>query len=201
MVNFSNIPEYLKNKTIWVLHNEKKEPLQTNGLLASSTDPDTWNTLDNVKKALENPKNKNFTGIGFCLDGTISGIDLDHCIDDNGNIDDWASYIIQEISRITNNEFYMETSPSKRGFHIYFLNTKKTKKSLILDIKNENDKQLNNEDETNKHIEIYTYSRYFTFTGNVYDNHNKLTQIDIDDINEIIENFIEKFFDKFTPKT
>jgi hypothetical protein len=201
MVNFSNIPEYLKNKAIWVLHNAKKEPLQVNGLYAKSTDPNTWNTLDNVKKALENPKNKKFIGIGFCLDGTISGIDLDHCIDDNGNIDSWASYIIQEITIITKNEFYIEYSPSKKGFHIYFLNTKKTKKPIILDIKNGNNKQLNNEGKTNKHIEIYTHSRFFTFTGDVYDNHNKLTQINIDDINEIIENFIEKFFDKFTPET
>ncbi|MFP3255050.1 MAG: hypothetical protein RXP30_01270 [Thermoplasmata archaeon] len=201
MVNFPNIPEYLKNKAIWVLHNAKKEPLQVNGLYAKSTDPNTWNTLDNVKKVLEDPKNKKFTGIGFCLDGTISGIDLDHCIDDNGNIDGWALYMIQEISRITKNEFYMEYSPSKRGFHIYFLNNKETKKPIILDIKNEDDKQLNNEGKTNKHIEIYTHSRFFTFTGDVYDNHNKLTQIDIDDINEIIENFIEKFFDKFTPET
>jgi len=201
MVSFSNVPEYLKNKVIWVLHNEKKEPLQINGLHASSTDPKTWNTLDNVKKALENSKNKTFTGVGFCLDGTISGIDLDHCIDDNGKINDWASYIIQEISRITNNEFYMEKSPSKQGFHIISQNTKKIKKPIILEIKNEDNKQLNKENKTNKRIEIYTHSRYFTFTGDVYNNYNKLTPIDIDDISEIIENFIEKFFDNFTPET
>jgi hypothetical protein len=178
--NVDNIPPQLKSRKIWVLHKDKV-PFQVNGAPAKTNDSQTWNFLVDVLKAyIENP-NK-YDGIGFAMDGSIGGIDLDHCFNDDGTIEPWASFFLEAMGKLTNNLFYAEKSPSGKGLHIVFL-IDKVRDDVVYDI---GDK---------KHVEFRFKGRYFTYTGDVYEGHDKLTAIRIDDLNEIIGEFEHTFFD------
>lgn len=143
-INFGNIPKELKeyaNWVLWKLESRKgrktKVPYQVNGKTASSTNPDTWTSFDNV---LQEHNKGQYSGIGFVFTNTnISGIDIDHCIT-NGFINKGA----QDIINLFNS--YTEYSPSGQGIHIYVFG--KIPKAI-----------------KSKDIEIYTEGRYFTVTG------------------------------------
>jgi putative DNA primase/helicase len=114
-----NIPEQLKKCRGWVvwkyvLKADKwtKPPFQTNGQHASSTDPKTHNTFENVWAAYQSGK---FDGIGFCLspDNYLVGIDLDHCLVD-GKPDALAELVLADFAGT-----YAEVSPSDEGLRIF----------------------------------------------------------------------------------
>jgi putative DNA primase/helicase len=145
-MEINNIPQELKNLNNWVLwrledRNGKptKIPYQINQEFASSTKRSTWESLNNVLKAYKGYKNK-YNGIGFCFtkeDG-ITGIDLDHCIND-GVVSAEAQYIIDSC------DSYTERSQSGNGVHIL--------------IKGYIPKAIH------KDIEVYSEGRYFVITG------------------------------------
>ena len=87
-----------------------------------------------------------FKGIGFYLDrqNNISCIDLDGCIDDEGNYSDLAESVLDMFAGT-----YAEISQSERGVHIFCYGTveKALKNSTI-------------------GIEIYSDMRYIAMTGN-----------------------------------
>ena len=114
-----------------------KVPYTTTGQRASSTDPATWGTLDEVLAA-----QKRFDGIGIVFDGTQLGIDLDHCIN-RGLLSITIDSFVERAHT------YTEISPSQTGLHFYFNLTEPL------------------ELERNRHgsIECYTADRYFTVTG------------------------------------
>jgi hypothetical protein len=101
-------------------------------------------------------------GIGFVFsdEDQILGIDLDHCIDSDGQIDQWARVIIDEV------DSYTEISPSGTGVHII------AKGTLPEDGKNRRGD-----------VEIYDSDRYFTVTGN----HIKDTPETIEQRQEAVE--------------
>ena len=87
-----NIPEELKQLRRWVLwkHEQRngrltKIPKTTAGRNASSTDSDTWIGFEAAMTACETG---GFDGVGFVFSagGNLSGVDLDDCIDDVGNL-------------------------------------------------------------------------------------------------------------------
>lgn len=85
---------------------------------ASATDPATWASFDEARAALEANAGE-IDGLGFVLgrlDGpgysTISGVDLDHCIDAEGRIAEWARIRLEDLAS------YAEISPSGRGVKI-----------------------------------------------------------------------------------
>ena len=113
-----NIPEELKQLRRWVLwkHEQRngrltKIPKTTAGRNASSTDSDTWIGFEAAMTACETG---GFDGVGFVFSagGNLSGVDLDDCIDDVGNLAPWAQKIVKRL------DSYTETSPSGRGVHI-----------------------------------------------------------------------------------
>lgn len=113
-----------------------RKPLyQINDKKAKSNDPSTWTTFSNALKCYK-PK---YEGIGFVFAGSgITGIDIDHCIE-NGQISSLAQEIINQCNS------YTEKSPSGEGVHIYAHGTIP--------------KALHTE------IEMYCEGRYFTVTG------------------------------------
>lgn len=145
-LEFSNIPLELKQRNNWVLWKLEKRkgkytkvPYQSNSKLASSTDPNTWT---NFEKAIEIFNTRNiYSGIGFMLSNSgITGIDIDHCINENGVISDFAQYYINSFGS------YVEKSQSGNGIHIL------VKGHIFKAIK--------------KDIEVYSEGRYFAITGN-----------------------------------
>lgn len=105
---------------------------------ADGTISENWTTFD---KALECAKQREGYGIGIALGDGILGIDLDHCIDDAGNVSEFASRIIYRAAS------YTELSPSGRGVHILMRGKGQVK---------------------SKELEIYDWGRFFTLTGRRY---------------------------------
>ncbi len=191
MTDFNNIPTVLKPLKIWVLYrieNNVKKPYQINNTLAKSNDPSTWYFLNEVIKAYETGK---FDGIGLMFNGEIGGIDLDHCIRPDNTVEPWAVFLINKIKKITNDNFYAEISPSKQGLHIIFF-IDQLSKDTTYDIGGT---------EEHKHVEFHFRGRYFTYTGNVFEGHNTISELKHFDINEIIGEFESEFYDQFSEGT
>ena len=144
------IPESMKQQNNWVLWkledqtNDRGEirktkiPIQAVGKKnAMSTEPKTWTDWNTMLK------NKGEFGIGFVLplDGSMTMIDLDHCI--NGDkITPFAKSIVERFYNT-----YMELSQSGTGIHIFVLG------SVPTAVKKDE-------------IEIYSSKRYCAMTGN-----------------------------------
>lgn len=151
----------IKNKPIWISWKlvQKPEqakptkiPVQKNGQLASSTDPSTWSTYDEVG---------NNKGVVFEQTVGIIGIDFDHCIVD-GKI---ANPDIEKF--VKSAKTYIEYSPSGTGLHLLFKSTER------IDL--EANKHHFNDNES---VEAYTWGRYFTFTGKEHEYSKPLLEVD-----------------------
>ena len=146
-INPDRIPADLKIAPRWVCWKRiardgkpTKVPYQANGRPAKSDDPATWSTFAACAAAL--PK---FDGIGIMLGDGLAGIDLDHCIDDAGNLTPLARQVLDLANS------YTEITPSEHGLHIVFycagLPTGGRRKGAF---------------------EYYDTRRYLTVTGNHY---------------------------------
>ncbi|MBO5342208.1 MAG: AAA family ATPase [Lachnospiraceae bacterium] len=162
-------PELLKTKKQWVLRDENKVPYNPNEptAKASVSNPDTWATYDVAIAALNN--NPHCVGLGFVItsEDDIVVIDLDHCIDETGEITPLA----QDVLSIIGVDTYMEVSQSGTGIHIFLRGKKNTKLSK----KGE--------------IEVYDNKRYIAMTFNaIYatEPSDKQTELDL-----ICDKFLE----------
>ena len=136
----------------WVVHRSKVPFTPSSGVAAKSNAPETWGTLQDALGALQTGI---YDGLGFefGIFGPetlrVSGIDLDHVVNDNGELEPFA----EEIVILMNS--YTEYSPSGKGLHILC-------KTVLNDIGRK--KGVDN----NCAIEMYNHRRYFTVTGKVY---------------------------------
>ncbi len=145
----SVLPKQLRERDQWVCWREEprdgkptKIPVTPeSGEFASSTDPDTWTS---VETALEYADSGDADGVGFVFtdDGPIVGVDLDDCRDpETGDVDDAAQDIIERL------DSYTEISPSGTGFHVLI-------EGKLPDGRNRRGS-----------IELYDTARFFTVTG------------------------------------
>lgn len=152
---YSNIPAELRLLPNWVLwkylpkkgsDKPVKMPFQPNGILAKVNNPSTWVTFDEAFNAFQMG---GYEGLGFVFTNTeYAGIDLD---DAHGD-----ALIIEHQLKIFNEfDSYSEVSPSGNGLHII------VKGSVPRGKRRSN-------------VEIYSTSRFFTMTGNVYSNRNTI---------------------------
>ena len=139
----------LKNTKQWICHLNKvpKSPLYNGN--ASPTDSATWGTYEQAVKAC---KEYNYSGIGFVFtaETDFCGIDIDHCIDENGEIHKNALDILSTM------DSYAEISPSGTGIHIIYKGK----------VHEEWKKKKTNALDKGIHLEMYQKDRYFTFTEN-----------------------------------
>jgi primase-polymerase (primpol)-like protein len=108
--NRESIPGELRELNQWcnwrgILRHGKrtKIPFQPTGALASSTDPRTWTSFDEVWAAWSH-KPRRFDGIGFLLspDDPFAGIDLDHSRNPaTGSIAIWAAHYLARLASYT----------------------------------------------------------------------------------------------------
>lgn len=135
---------------------------------ASSTDPSTWSTHDAADVILNS--GFGFSGVGFVFtkDDPFIGIDFDHCIDENGNLNKCA-YLNATLFAS-----YTEYSQSGTGLHVIGqgYNPAEDKKG-----------------HKNGDVEFYTEGRFFAMTGKVWNNQNK--------INIIPQTFLRPFYEKY----
>jgi putative DNA primase/helicase len=108
------------------------------GGLASSTDPATWATYAEAIAT-----GSRFDGVGFVvtdLDPYV-GVDLDHCVSDEGRIAPWAAAIVAALNS------YTEITPSGHGLRTFVRG------------------KLPAGGRKRGHLEIYDSGRYFTITA------------------------------------
>lgn len=116
------------------------------GRRASSSNPETWETLE---QALYGKEKYMFPGVGFMFtaESGIVGVDIDHCLDENGKPNQTASAILKRLPPT-----YIEISPSGTGLHIFL-------RGALPPGGNKN---------SQSGVEMYGSRRYFTMTGNRY---------------------------------
>src|ERR1035437_8623987 len=120
---------------------DTKVSYQINGRKASTSNPATWSTYEEVASMLPN------IGIVFRPDQLLLGIDIDHYVED-GKIPAEISEIIEKAHT------YTEFSPSGTGFHLF----------LILNEPLSLEAMKSPKDEKDRGFECYTTGRYFTVT-------------------------------------
>lgn len=150
---YDKVPAELKEQPNWVVwgvdRQKPKMPYSPLALLngyyfpAHAGDRRTWDSFQNAVLCVSKRKAK---GIGYEFDGRkIYGVDLDHVIDEQGQISAPAQKIIDTLSS------YTEISPSGTGVHIFVFAPNCT---------------LSHHRKKEGFIEIYHQARYFTVTGN-----------------------------------
>lgn len=144
-----------KQWVLWRLEehdgNTKKVPYIKGNRHASTTDPTTWLTHNEAWNAYS--EHDDYDGIGLVFGGDVLGVDLDKCLEGGEITDPIVSSFVEAANT------YTEISPSGTGLHLYF------KLTAPLRLKK------------NRHgkYEMYTTNRYFTFTGNLYNQNEVCT--------------------------
>jgi primase-polymerase (primpol)-like protein len=164
-MSYDLFPQQLKEQKQWVLWKKEtvgdkltKIPYRNTAQKASSTDPETWQTFEETNNWIEKFPD-NFNGIGYVFKEGVVGIDLDHCFEEDGfTLEQWAKDIVDLFPS------YIEISPSGTGLHIFIL--------CNIDFKGAKT-YIGNGD-----IERYCKGRYFTVTGNIYGEYNKLITVE-----------------------
>ena len=174
--DFNSIPSELKALPQWILWKSEKKggrytkvPYQVDGEMAQANNRRTWSTFATaVKFYLQG----DYDGIGFVFSrqDNYIGIDIDNCVSD-GKPNTFATEIIDSL------DSYTEFSPSGKGLHIII------KGGLPQNVLGTGRKN------TQHGLEIYSYGRYFTFTGN-RENSN-----DVYDRTDELAELFEKYFD------
>lgn len=168
---YEKIPEELKSLPQWVGFfrtpakdgKTTKKPVNVRTLYgASSINPETWGTFEQAvqsigKTARVGDSQGKIEGIGFVFAPPYCGIDLDHVINaDTGEINRQALDVINTM------ESYTEISPSGTGIHIIYKG----------EIHKEWKCKKNNGLGSGSDIEMYQQGRYFTVTGNRFNDND-----------------------------
>lgn len=151
-----------------------KQPFTSRGRPASVTDPTDWCSLD---VALRGQERHHLDGIGFVFtaDDPYCGVDLDHCVDEQGNVHPAAFKMVVAIGS------YAEFSPSKTGIHCI--------------VRAEVGKGVRTPGtEWGGNFEAYDRERYFTMTGDVLEGFTVIREsaITINLVNEDDEKIIQR---------
>jgi putative DNA primase/helicase len=146
LVKVESIPEELRARPQWVVWKSvgdkpDKVPYSARtGRRASSTELLTWSTFE---EALEAYENRDYAGLGFVFSSAdpYTGIDLDDCVDENGEIAGWALGIVRYF------DSYTELSATGSGLHIIVRGNVPNRRK--------------------GEVEVYSSKRFFTVTGHV----------------------------------
>ena len=116
----------------------------TTGGGAMSNNPATWGTYEQAQQRAEQA---GLNGVGFMLRPeavSLVGVDIDDCIDDRGNVSEFAMKTVREL------ESYCEITPSGRGLRLFVLG----------------DLPPGRRKHSESGFEIYNERRFLTVTGN-----------------------------------
>lgn len=177
-MEFQNIPQWLKKLNIFCVWKSEKQggnftkvPYSfLTGNRARSNYNKDFGKYEDALKAV-----KNYSGIGFKVTKNIAVIDIDKCVDEDGNITEIAKNIIRLFKGA-----YIEYSPSKTGIHIIVL--------LQQDFKFQKDKYYIKNSKLG--IEVYVgvaTNRFMTLTGDCIQEYSYC------DMTETIEEFLNTY--------
>lgn len=128
-----------------------KIPYRATGGRASCTDPRTWATFADLPLGA-------FDGPGLMLGDGLQGVDLDACLDVDGDLEPWAAEVVDRLAS------YTEVSPSGRGVKVVIRGPDGPTKEVQFG------DPVVMPDGTTKQRELayFTGLRYFTITGQVF---------------------------------
>lgn len=104
------VPELMRSQRRWV-RADGKRPIQCDGVQASSTNPATWSTYEDVMRSTAGD------GYGVMLGGGLGCYDFDHCIDAEGRVSERVRALLQRIR--PESVVMVERSVSGRGLHVF----------------------------------------------------------------------------------
>jgi len=143
----------------WKLETRKgkttKLPYQINSKLASSTNPETWSTYDEVRKISDK------TGI-VLHDKKLICVDIDHVVEDGVITHELKEEIESFINSVNS---YVELSQSNTGLHIFF----------------EVDESFELKANRRGIYEIYNSGRYIAVTGNGFMENLPVRTVSVDE--------------------
>jgi len=152
---FKNIPEQLRHPKVkrwcvfrcyWYPDRINKVPFTPLGYNAGIDNPETWSDFDSCIKAIEFGIG-HLPGFALTPDYNLACIDLDRCIDDNGELSELAI----KYMKLKEKGAYAEKSISKKGIHIFGWNT--------------GNKNAPTHPEVG--VELYTKKRFMAMTGDL----------------------------------
>ncbi len=174
-VNTENVPTEMAHLEQWVLWKAEKlkdkdeygkVPYQLIEIPASSTNPSSWSSFDKTIQKLDD-----YDGVGFVLTKEDDYICLDL---DNIHIDKETHKPMTDIAKEVMQKTWWEVSPSGTGIHAYFKGT------LPDEVMKKN---------KSEHLELYSHSRFMTFTGV---NDDVYREVSCDQI--YIDSLVERYF-------
>ncbi|MGG1289839.1 phage/plasmid primase, P4 family [Bacillus smithii] len=175
---YINIPEELKKKKQWVCYKAKTRgnkiaKIPVNPISGKAIDSNKEENWLSFEKAIQYIGSDMISGIGFVFTSKddFVGIDIDECIDSNGQCNEVA----KEILSCFVGKAYAEYSPSGKGIHIIAKGKKLSERS-----KN-----------SEYGVEVYHDKRYFTVTGNMIEGFEE-PQWCTDEIDHICNKFLNK---------
>ena len=144
----------LKQWVIWGKNTEKaKCPYSPSSLVeAKANDAATWGLFEEAVAASAK-LGRGGIGFEFGEPGGIAGIDLDHVLNEAGEIAAWAADVVSAM------DSYTELSPSGQGLHILCRITEPLEGFCAVHKKRIDGGAM---------LEVYDSGRYFTVTGQVY---------------------------------
>ncbi len=156
--SWANIPEELRDLNQWVVWTGDKVPL------GSSTDRRTWSTFGHVLGCCATERGRVGLGFVFAATDPYVGVDLDHCLDEDGEVcEPWAEAVLELLPGA-----YVERSPSGTGLHLI------VRGALPGGLKGKK----------RDGVEVYAEARYFTMTGWMRDEGRTMTGFDHRDEDE-----------------
>lgn len=157
-----NVPTEMAGHAQWLVWKyitrdgkETKCPFQVTGQVASSTNPETWSTLEDAMLPIDR-----YQGLGFVFtaEDPFIGIDLDGCRDpETGLLEPWAEAVHDRFAST-----YAEVSPSGTGIKIF------CKTDITWSGPNKCDAAAEAKFGKKPQIEVYQSGRFFCFTGQRY---------------------------------
>ena len=156
-----NIPAELKKSPSWVCwrrepRGEKvaKPPINPRtSRPINANDPTNWLTFEQAETLCES---SNVDGVGFVFNAQdeFVGVDIDHCIDSSGRLNDLAQQLVSKLNS------YTEVSVSGTGLHIICRGNLPHGKNR--------DEKLG--------LEMYDAKRYFAMTGQVWGDYRQIRE-------------------------
>lgn len=148
-MTLESLPHELVERDQWVCWRFDDRPTgvskipvdPTSGGSANVSDPTTWGTFAAARARYEAQSDVDGVGFVFTEEDPFVGIDLDDCVDGDGQFTPLAAELLERTSS------YAESSPSRRGLHVV--------------VSGRWDANRNR----GEGLEVYDSARYFTVTG------------------------------------
>ena len=167
----SELSQWVAYRLVWNESKGKHDKLPINprdGTSAKANDAGTWSVFSEALSAIRRFK---LNGVGFEFAGGYCGLDLDNVILEDGSLKEYAKEIVEAVNS------YTEVSPSGKGLHVLC--------KLSVPLSEIGSRRRNDE----LGLEIYDSGRYFTITGQIYDEAKPITER-----TEAVRKIYDKYF-------